>query len=254
METPSRPPAAIVSPETATLRREVEKQRDLLITVATDGPRIKDVDREYRERRELIAKGLASLGIEDPIPFASLWDWHGRWSSGDLPTYRSRREYIRDLFAPLLERLSATTLTEGPLREPTGWARVDRDMDKLRRALEGAKHEEDFQGVGLLCREALISAGQAVFDPKRHRSPDGTEPSPTDAKRMLDAFVATELGGGENEQVRRHAKAAFDLAVALQHRRTATFRDAALCVEATTSVVNLTAIVAGRRDPVHGPE
>jgi hypothetical protein len=36
----------------------------------------------------------------------------------------------------------------------------------------------------------------------------------------------------------------------LQHKRTASFRDAALCSEATTSVVNLIAIIAGRRDPV----
>jgi hypothetical protein len=41
----------------------------------------------------------------------------------------------------------------------------------------------------------------------------------------------------------------LDLANALQHRRTATFRDAAMCVEATTTVINVIAIVAGRRDP-----
>ena len=34
----------------------------------------------------------------------------------------------------------------------------------------------------------------------------------------------------------------------LQHHRTATFRQAALCAEATASVVNLVAIISGRRD------
>ena len=75
------------------------------------------------------------------------------------------------------------------------------------------------------------------------------EPSATDAKRMLDAYIAVELAGGANEASRRHAKSALDLANALQHQRTASFREAAMCVEATTAVVNVIAIVAGRRDP-----
>jgi hypothetical protein len=88
-----------------------------------------------------------------------------------------------------------------------------------------------------------------VYDADRHVSPDGIKPSPTDANRMLSSFITAELGGAENEAVRRHAKAALDLGVALQHRRTADFRMAALCLEVTTSVVNLIAIVSGRRDP-----
>jgi hypothetical protein len=65
---------------------------------------------------------------------------------------------------------------------------------------------------------------------------------------MLDAYIAKALAGGANEVSRRHAKAALDLANQLQHDRTASFRDAALCEEATTSVVNLIAIIAGRRN------
>ena len=41
----------------------------------------------------------------------------------------------------------------------------------------------------------------------------------------------------------------MQFAAALQHRRTAMFKDAALCVEATTAVVNVIAIVAGRCNP-----
>jgi hypothetical protein len=106
-----------------------------------------------------------------------------------------------------------------------------------------------FQGVGLLGRDALISLAQAVYIRERHPPLDGIEPSNTDAKRMLEAYLAVELAGGANEESRRHARSALDLANALQHRRTATFREAALCVEATTTVVNVIAIVDGRRDP-----
>ena len=65
---------------------------------------------------------------------------------------------------------------------------------------------------------------------------------------MLDAYVAVELEGGANEGARRHAKAALALANDLQHHRTADFRKAALCAEASISVVNIVAILSGRRD------
>jgi hypothetical protein len=64
---------------------------------------------------------------------------------------------------------------------------------------------------------------------------------------MLEAVVATELSGAANEEARAHAKAALRLAIALQHKRTVDFRMAALCAEATSSVVNLLAVLAGRR-------
>jgi hypothetical protein len=109
--------------------------------------------------------------------------------------------------------------------------------------------EEHFQVVGLLCREALISVAQEVFDADRHPVLDGAKVSPTDFKRLIEAFIAVELAGSAAEEARRHARTALDLALRLQHQRTATFRDAAICMEATASVVNIIAIVSGRRDP-----
>jgi len=134
--------------------------------------------------------------------------------------------------------------------EPTGWARVDRGVDNIREKLETSSVEEDYQTVGLLCREALISLAQAVYDPTLHPLPDGSSPSDTDAKRMLEGYIAAELAGSSNEEVRRHANAALALANSLVHRRTATFRDAAMCAEVSAAVINLIAIASGRRDPM----
>lgn len=131
--------------------------------------------------------------------------------------------------------------------EPTGWQKVDRQLQEVRLRLDTAESEEQYQAVGLLCREVLISAAQEVYESERHSPPDGVAPSGTDAKRMLEAFVASELEGSANEAARRHAKAALHLALALQHKRTADFRMAALCAEATSSVVNILAVLAGRR-------
>lgn len=131
----------------------------------------------------------------------------------------------------------------------TGWPRVDRTVDQIRNNLAAAQHEEQFQSIGLLCREALISLAQAVYIPERHTSIDGNTPSDTDARRMLEAYIVVELAGGPNEEARAHVRAALKLAVALQHRRTADFRQTAMCVEATAAVINVIAIASGRRDP-----
>lgn len=131
--------------------------------------------------------------------------------------------------------------------EPTGWQKVDRQLQEVRSRLDTAQTEEQCQAVGLLCREALISGAQEVYDGVHHISSDGIAPSATDAKRMLSAIFETELKGGANDEARRHARAAVELALALQHKRTADFRTAAFCAEATYAVVNMLAILAGRR-------
>ena len=235
-----------------TLIEEIEAQRSLMIAVATGGyNNIQYVNGEYKDRRLRIREALSHRGIKDPNPFFDLWRWYGKWSSGDLPSYQSRRMYVADLYDPLIDRLQQGGVQTGSelFDQPTGWTKVDRGIDGIRSRLETASNEEEFQTVGLLCRETLISLAQAVYDPGLHIAPDGTNPGQTDAKRMLESYISRELAGGSNEEARRHAKAALDLANGLQHRRTASFRDAALCAEVTSAVVNLIAIVSGRWDP-----
>jgi hypothetical protein len=115
--------------------------------------------------------------------------------------------------------------------------------------LAAAQTEEQFQSIGLLCREVLISLAQAVYISGRHPPIDEITPSDTDARRMLEAYIVVELASGPNEKARAHARAALKLALALQHRRTADFRQGAMCMEATATVINVIAIVSGRRDP-----
>ncbi len=222
-----------------------------MISVATGGPRIQDVNAAYVARREQIRDALEARGLADPNPHTDLWDWYGTWSGGSYPSYQSRRTYVADLYAALVAavRSPGYSLGASVVAEPTGWARVDRSLEKVRRALQAASSEEEFQVVGLLCRETIISAAQEVYDRNRHVETEGAAPSQTDAKRMIDAFLAGDCSGATNEVVRKHARASYDLANELQHRRTADFRQAALCAEGTSAVVNVLAILAGRRDP-----
>lgn len=236
--------------EDAELLNELEAQRALMISVATGGPRIQEVNSQYVQRRDRLAKEFCRRGLDEPNPHGDLWAWYGRWTLGDLPSWASRRTYVGAMYQGLIDQISAgpNGVTNRLFEEATGWPRVDRGIYEIRRRLEQAETEEQFQAIGLLCREALISLAQVVYDNERHRAATDIAPSDTDAKRMLDAFFATETPGSENEGARRYAKAALSLANELQHRRTADHRQATLCAEATTSVINLAAIISGRRD------
>lgn len=235
--------------EKTELERFIEAQKDLMIAVATGGPRIELKNIEYKERRNLVRRKLDEIGKRDLNPFEDLWAWYGRWRSGDMPSYQSRREYIRNLYQPLLEDLAGNDASNPaePSREPTGWEKVDRIVDGIITQLSRANREEDYQAVGLLCRECLISLAQAVYKPEIHTTSDGVKPSATDAYRMLEAYLSAEYSGSQNEALRRHAKASLNLANELQHKRTAEYKDAALCSEATRTLVNIVAITSGKR-------
>ncbi|MEX2374246.1 MAG: hypothetical protein WD942_01505, partial [Dehalococcoidia bacterium] len=103
------------------LQEEIEQQKALMVAVATGGPRIQEVNTEYRHRRSTLRRELEQLGLTDPNPFADLWKWYGKWST-DLSSYASRREYVSDLYQPLLDQLSGVTASVAfKLRDdPTG--------------------------------------------------------------------------------------------------------------------------------------
>ena len=91
----------------------------------------------------------------------------------------------------------ATTYVEQMLggANPGSGSRVDRGLGEVRERLSLAATEEQFQAVGLLCREVLISLGQTVYDASRHQKGDDVAPSATDAKRMLEGYLSFELTG-----------------------------------------------------------
>lgn len=72
------------------LQIALRRMADLLIAVGTGGPRIDDVNEEYRELREQVQAEMQQRGLELKIPFGDLWEWYGRYSGGDFPTWRSR--------------------------------------------------------------------------------------------------------------------------------------------------------------------
>jgi hypothetical protein len=228
----------------------LEAQKSIMVSVSTGGAKIQDVNNDYQSNLTRISESLRERELLNPNPFKDLWEWYGKWSDGSLPTYHSRRDFLSEMFSQTIETIKGMkTASVNPVfEEPTGWNRVDRSMGEIKLRLDQASSEEQYQGIGLLARETLISLAQAVYDPELHPSTDDTVPSNTDAKRMLEAYISSILPGKSNENIRRHAKASLALANDLTHRRTADFRLAALCAESTNAVVNIVSIISGRRD------
>lgn len=224
------------------LLADVLVHRAMMISVATGGERIQDVNDHYRARETRIRAALPA-GLPYNNTYPDLWEWYRHWKD-NLGGYADRRRHIRDLFAPTIEALAVRPSMPQVQREPTGWERVDRTLVKARSQLQIASAEEDWQAIGLLCREATISLAQAVYDADLHGTLDGVMPSSTDANRMLEAYIAHAFPGPSFKEVRAHARASLALALNLQHRRTATKQLAALCVEATASTAAVISIIA----------
>jgi hypothetical protein len=223
-------------------------QRETLRAVGMGELRIQDVDDDYILRHEDLLALFRLWDLEYAVKFVNLWDWFNYYKQY-LESYAERRKYLHDLFDPLIMHFAGDIPEPAPPRELTGWERVDRALLKARRSLSTAINEEDYQGVGLLCREILISTAQEVYDSDSQTTHDGVLPSDTDLVRMIEAFLSSSASGPRNANKRKYVKTSQELAVELQHRRNATFRDAAVCLEATSSIVSTCAILSGVRDP-----
>lgn len=227
---------------------KLNRIKSILISVATGGPKIQSVNEEYKKFYNELDSIFKRLQLNNPNSYRDLWEWYGYWSAGELPSYQSRRKYISDLYVEVIEQIEKSSDTI-PIDQPfefTGWERVDRVVSEIRKRMSEAKTEEQFQAVGLLSRETIISLAQEVYDSEIHISTDGVNPSKTDAKRMLDAFLSHELEGSSNAAYRRYAKSALDLANDLTHRRSASIHEASICIVAVISLVNIVKVITNK--------
>jgi hypothetical protein len=92
----------------AALLAELLIHRDMMIDVATGGVRIEEVNDYYRAREVRIRQTVPEdLKFENPHP--DLWEWYRYWSA-NLPHWRDRRFYIRQLFGPVIDAVSKRSL------------------------------------------------------------------------------------------------------------------------------------------------
>lgn len=228
------------------LRQDIETIRNIMISVATGVSRIQTEENRYRSINTSVIERCNKVHIGYYNSFRSLWDWYEKWRT-EFPTYQQRRKYINSLFSPTIEAFEVAKETSSvePLVKVDDWDRINRALVKIKKDSVAAKNEEDFQSIGLLCRELLISLAQAVYKPDLHGNVDdkGISIGKTDANRMLDNYITVKLKGGSNEELRSFAKNANKLANRLTHERSATKMDMMLTISATVAVINLIGVL-----------
>lgn len=229
------------------MKRDLEAIRDILISVSTGGPRIQEVESKYKTLHSALSKKCKLLNIVNNNSFDSLWGWYGRYSN-ELPTYQSRRVFIQNLLAPTFEAFNsdnASSSVASPIVELDDWDRIKRTVIKIKQDSSSAKNEEDFQQIGLLCREVIISLAQNVYNPEIHSAVDdnGIEIGKTDAVKMIGNYIKVRLAGSSNEELKAYAKATNKLANLLTHKRDAKKQDMLLSVSATMALINFIGIL-----------
>ena len=228
------------------LKQNIETEKNIMVAVATGGNRIQGEEDRYKKLHVQILRDCKKLNLTYNNSYSSLWDWYGKWRA-DFPTYQERRVYINDLFAPTLAYFDDTESYNNieTFVELDGWERIKRTVIKIKRDSNNAKDEEDFQTIGLLCRDVIISLAQAVYNPIVHGQTDetGKQIGNADAVRMIGNYVNVKLNGSHNKELRAYAKVTNDLANQLTHKRSATKRDMLLIVSSTLALINFIGII-----------
>lgn len=90
------------------VRGLLKQQADLLVAVGTGQVSIRDgnADAEYQERDRLLVKLSKTLGLNQTLPWRTLWDWHAHYKD-KLSDYQSRRQLIASLLRKSMDELDA---------------------------------------------------------------------------------------------------------------------------------------------------
>lgn len=126
------------------------------------------------------------------------------------------------------------------------WRRVEAARD----AIESAREAEDFQAIGIICREALIAFAREHQTAAWVNVPDAP-PKAADFKGWTNVFAQSLATGRMRRYLSDVAAKTWDIAVSLQHDANATVWDAELLIAATAHVLDVfsTSIVKLQRKP-----
>jgi effector-binding domain-containing protein len=143
------------------LIEKINYLKNTMISVSTGGAKIQSVEEQYSQIYNEIKKVLKKLDIVNPNNYDSLWNWYGKWSN-DFSTYQERRNYINGLYSSLFNILSDEDDTKIVTIkiDLTGWEKIDHSIIEINNREKQAKSEDQYQAVGMLCRELITHLTQ----------------------------------------------------------------------------------------------
>lgn len=182
-----------------------------------------------------------------------VWDVHtdkNRWWVITNPTnlysqaYFPSLDYTISFHIGLMARVGARSDGERD-QESADMMTIFRKLEQIGSSLEAADEVEDFQSVGLQCREALVALSRALSATIEHVGADA--PKAADFKNWADV-AANSLAAGSSASASRAflkavAQKAWDLVSWLTHASNATRYDAVTALLATTSTIDAFAMM-----------
>lgn len=116
-----------------------------------------------------------------------------------------------------------------------------RKLKSIATLIDSAIEIEDFQAIGVQCREVLIELGNSIFFTKM--AGEREQPQASNFKKKAVLFVQFYLTGSGNSDYRNIIKklteSTWDYANKITHSKNATFYEASTCVSLCTSLVGV---------------
>lgn len=116
-----------------------------------------------------------------------------------------------------------------------------RKLKSVAALIDTAKEIEDFQAIGVQCRETLIELGNHIYEPAM--AGDGEQPQASNFKRKCELFIQFYLKGSENADyrsiIKKLTESTWDYANKITHSRSATYYEASTCVTLCISLVGV---------------
>lgn len=148
----------------------------------------------------------------------------------------------------LMQRMSASQNTYNPedfVRGVTLGAEIApqlfRKLKGIATLIDNAKEIEDFQSIGVQCRETLIELGNHIYEPMM--AGEGEQPQASNFKRKAELFIQFYLKGSENSDyrsiIKKLTESTWDYANKITHSRSATYYEASTCVTLCTSLIGV---------------
>lgn len=184
------------------------------------------------------------------------WDVHtnepGRWwvITGPTNLYSQQAfpslDYTFSFHVGLMGRIASRDAKRAPASRKDRLRKAWRRWETAAEAIDFADEAEDFQAVGMRCRETLVSLAKALQSDAL--VPSGTEPPKAADFVSWSEHIANHFAGGaRNERIRGYlknsSKDTWQLVNWLTHTSAASLHEAHLALDATSNLLGMFSLV-----------
>jgi hypothetical protein len=191
-----------------------------------------------------------------------VWDVHTDkerwWVVTDLTNLYSQKDFksmdgVLTFHIGLMARMLARQALKAPDRPAPQLERTRRQWEQAAKAQNDAEEAEEFQAVGMRCRETLVSFAHAMASDELVPERD-SRPKDNDFVHWAELVAAAAVPGSRDVDaelrayLRAIAKEAWDYVATLTHAKNATRIDGDLAVEVTAHVLAMFEQVIERQE------